>query len=143
VSDLFGCRLSVLGFSGEFQGLMKDYWSRYGWTVAWAALLFTLSSIPELSPPLHLFDWEDKLHHLLAYMPLGWLLMRSLVWQGGSNRRALWLAIVIGTLYGIADEIHQHFVPGREMDWADAAADAVGIALGSWIFYRRRKMEAL
>lgn len=118
---------------------MKVLWSRYGWTMAWAALLFILSSIPDLSPPLHVFEWEDKLHHFLAYMPLGWLLMRSVVWRGSSTRKALWLAIAIGMMYGIIDEIHQYFVPGRVMDWTDAAADTTGIALGSWLFHRRRK----
>jgi VanZ family protein len=118
---------------------MKDFGSRYGWTIAWAALLFILSSTPDLSPPVHLFDWEDKLHHLLAYTPLGWLLMRSIVWQGNSSRKMLRLAIVIGILYGITDEIHQHFVPGRTMDWTDAVADAGGVALGSWFFHHRRK----
>ena len=118
---------------------MKDSWSRYGWTIAWAALLFMVSSIPDLSPPLHLFEWDDKVQHFLAYTPLGWLLMRSIVWRGSSTRKALWLVLAFGALYGITDEIHQHFVPGRTMDWTDAVADAAGIALGSWLFHYRRK----
>ncbi|MCI0693066.1 VanZ family protein [candidate division KSB1 bacterium] len=121
------------------QGLIRELGRRYGWTIAWAALLFILSSIPELSPPAHVFEWDDKLHHLLAYTPLGWLLMRSLVWRGSSTRKTLWLAIALGMLYGITDEFHQHFVPGRMMDWTDAVADAGGIALGSWFFHFRRK----
>ena len=121
---------------------MKDSWSRYGWTIAWAALLFILSSIPDFSPSLHVFKWEDKLHHFLAYTPLGWLLMRSLVWRGNSTRKAVWLAIALGTLYGISDEIHQYFVPGRVMDWTDAVADTCGIALGSWFFHYRSKPTA-
>lgn len=118
---------------------MKDFWSRYGWTIAWAALLFILSSIPELTPPLHVFEWDDKVEHLLAYTPLGWLLMRAIVWRGNSTRKALWLVLALGTLYGITDEVHQYFVPGRRMDWSDVAADVGGIALGSWFFHYRRK----
>ncbi len=76
---------------------------------------------------------------LLAYAPLGWLLMRSMLWHGSSSRKALWLVIALGTLYGISDEIHQHFVPGRVMGWTDAVADVGGIALGSWLFHHRRK----
>jgi VanZ family protein len=121
---------------------MRELGRRYGWTIAWAALLFILSSTPDLSPPLHVFEWDDKLHHVLAYAPLGWLLMRSMVWRGSSTRKALWLAITLGALYGISDEIHQHFVPGRVMDWTDAAADACGIALGSWFFHYRHKPAA-
>lgn len=121
---------------------MREFGSRYGWTIAWAALLFILSSIPDLSPPLHVFEWEDKLHHFLAYTPLGWLLMRSMVWRGSSTRKALWLAIALGMGYGISDEIHQYFVPGRMMDWTDAVADTCGIALGSWFFHYRHKATA-
>ena len=124
-------------------GLISAFGKRYGWTIAWAALLFILSSIPDLSPPLHLFEWEDKLEHLLAYTPLGWLLMRSIVWRANSTRKTLWLVLVIGMLYGISDEIHQHFVPGRMMDWMDAVADTCGIALGSWLFHYRRKTATM
>jgi VanZ family protein len=45
-------------------------------------------------------------------------------------------------LYGISDEIHQYFVPGRMMDWTDAVADSCGITLGSWFFHYRRKSTA-
>jgi VanZ family protein len=124
-------------------GLIREFGRRYVLTIAWAALLFILSSIPDLSPSLHLFEWEDKVHHFLAYMPLGWLLMRSIVWQGNSTRKALCLVIALGAVYGISDEIHQHFVPGRMMDWTDAVADTCGIALGSWLFHYRRKARTV
>jgi VanZ family protein len=115
---------------------------RHGLTIAWAALLFGLSSIPDLSFPVSVFSWDDKIQHVLAYMPLGFLLLRSIVWQDQINRKKLWLAIVIGALYGATDEIHQHFVPGRFMDWTDAAADAAGVMLGGCFFYlwRRRQL---
>jgi VanZ family protein len=120
-------------------GLLGAFGRRYGWTIAWAALLFILSSIPDLKTPLHIFEWDDKLQHFLAYTPLGWLLMRSIVWRGGSTRKALWLVLALGMLYGITDEFHQYFVPGRMMDWADVVADTCGIALGSWLFHYRCK----
>ncbi len=122
--------------------MTKAFWSRYGWTIVWAALLFILSSIPDLTPPLHIFEWDDKVEHLLAYTPLGWLLMRSIVWRGNSTRKALWLALTLGTLYGITDEFHQYFVPGRTMDWSDVAADVGGLTLGSWFFHYRHKPPA-
>jgi VanZ family protein len=119
-----------------FQGLRKDFWRRYGATIAWAALLFALSSMPDLVSPVHASEWDDKYEHLLAYLPLGWLLMRSISWNGKANNKALWLTVMIGLLYGISDELHQHFVPGRMMDWKDVVADFVGIALGGLLFLR-------
>jgi len=38
-------------------------------------------------------------------------------------------AFVITVLYGVSDEFHQSFVPGRTPDVADVAADAAGAAL--------------
>jgi VanZ family protein len=122
--------------------MTSNFWRRYGPTIAWATLLFGLSSIPDLSSPVHFSSWDDKFEHTLAYMPLGWLLMRSLTWNGRNRRTALWLTIIIGTLYGVSDEIHQYFIPGRFMDWGDALADSVGVALGGGFFCRWRKRKS-
>jgi len=118
---------------------MKKFLQRYGPALAWSILLFTLSSIPDLAFPVTVFSWDDKIHHAAAYTPLGFLLLRAVVGKGVCRRKDLWLAIVIGGLYGISDEIHQHFVPGRFMDWPDAAADTLGVTFGSWIFYKWRE----
>lgn len=120
---------------------MKENLQRYGPAIAWVILLFILSSIPNLAFPVRFFGWDDKIHHALAYMPLGFLLLRGIVGKGEYRRQALGLAICIGALYGISDEIHQHFVPGRFMDWTDAAADAVGVTLGSGIFAKWRAYQ--
>jgi len=118
---------------------MKNFLQRCGPALAWAILLFVLSSIPDLAFPVTVFSWDDKIHHAAAYTPLGFLLLHSLVGKGVVGRRDFWLAILIGALYGVSDEIHQHFVPGRFMDWTDAAADTCGVMLGSWIFYKWRQ----
>jgi len=115
---------------------MKNFLRRYGLTIAWAALLFGLSSISDLSSPVNLFSWDDKIQHALAYMPFGWLLLRSLAWKRKIHRGDFGFAIIIGVLYSVTDEIHQYFVPGRFMDWTDAVADAIGVTVGGWIFYR-------
>jgi VanZ family protein len=40
-------------------------------------------------------------------------------------------AVVLSTLYGVSDEWHQSFVPGRSPDVLDVAADAVGSTIGA------------
>jgi VanZ family protein len=45
------------------------------------------------------------------------------------------LAIVLAIAYGVSDEFHQRFVPGRSSDVYDVLADAEGAAaaaLGAW-----------
>ena len=71
----------------------------------------------------------DKGEHLVAYAVLGWLLWRAAVTSSAHSVAALaplW-AVLIGTAYGVSDEIHQLGVPGRSCDVADLAADVLGL----------------
>src|SRR5688500_19210947 len=80
----------------------------YRWTpvVAWAALIFTLSSIPDLGTGLGGWDLAlRKLAHAAEYAVLGALLFRTL----GRELQA----IAIGIAYAVTDEVHQAFVPSR------------------------------
>ncbi len=83
--------------------------------------IFYLSSRPgnEVGLPA---PW-DKLAHFLAYALLGFLL----AWGLGKRRTAFGLA----ALYGLLDEFHQRFTPGREVSLGDFLADALGAALGA------------
>jgi VanZ family protein len=108
------------------------------------ALLFVLSSMPDLpsGPP----GLTDKHAHSIAYAVLGGLLLRALsgaAWAGITWRRVA-AAVALSTLYGVTDELHQWFVPGREASLADLAADAVGagvaaVVLGAWAIIRPRR----
>jgi VanZ family protein len=101
------------------------------------AVLFGLSSIPRPPEPPPSFPLTDKAAHLLLYAGLGGLVVRALA--GGWSRPVTFgtacLAAAISTLYGASDEIHQHFVPPREMDAIDLAADAAGAALAAGVLY--------
>jgi len=45
--------------------------------------------------------------------------------------RAAGLAIAIAVSYGLTDEVHQMFVPGRSAEVADLIADAAGACAGT------------
>lgn len=129
----------------KFKENLDWLWKNYRVPILWAAVLFIQSSIPDFDPPVRLTNWDDKWAHLLIYMPLGFFLMRSLTQtRGGASTTLLFLlAAGIGALYGVFDEVHQHFVPGRHMDWRDAVADGLGVVLGSWLYLRVRRRLAL
>ena len=55
------------------------------------------------------------------------------------GRRAIPVAAAIALAYAISDEIHQSFVPGRDADPLDVAADAAGIALACLALRRWRR----
>ncbi len=121
--------------------------SRGGWLVAilWAAFIFILSSIPgwklDFVPPI--WGW-DKLAHVVLYAVLGVLILRAL----GFRRAAFGLAIIFSVAYGLFDELHQVFVPGRTPSLADLAADAVGSTIGVMLLgkqilrFSRRKQDS-
>jgi VanZ family protein len=67
--------------------------------------------------------------HAVLYAILGVLLLGALL-PGRATSRAAALAIVIASLYGVTDEVHQAFVPGRIPDVLDWAWDTVGAAAG-------------
>ena len=130
--------------------MTNNSWRCYWAPFAWAAVLFVLSSIPDLHPPIHISRWDDKYGHILIYIPLGFLLMRSLMSSSRqiAIRRLAVLAVLLGTAYGIFDELHQYFVPGRSTDWLDVAADCLGTILGSIIYLKlpehwQEKLRAL
>ena len=97
--------------------------------------IFWLSSISR--PPDLPGGVSDKGAHGLLYFGLGVLLVRA---RAGGWRRPVTLgiaaaAIVVATLYGISDEIHQYFVPLRQMEVRDILADAIGASLAASALY--------
>ena len=46
------------------------------------------------------------------------------------------LAFAGALAIGIADELHQATLPGRQAGWDDLAADAVGALIGTWVLAR-------
>src|SRR5687768_13735069 len=103
--------------------------------VAWAALIFAFSSVPDLGTGLGGWDLVlRKIAHAAEYAVLGALLVRATGRAG--------LAVGLGTLYAISDEVHQSFVPGRLGSPLDVALDAVGVLVGValWQMVRSRRL---
>lgn len=91
--------------------------------IAYMALIFYLSSIPlEFPEIIDRLDPTKFSLHVIEYSVLGFLLLNL-----NKNFR---LSILIGTFYGISDEIHQYFVPFRAMSFFDVLADVIGVMIG-------------
>ncbi|MGA2623632.1 MAG: VanZ family protein [Bacteroidota bacterium] len=97
--------------------------------IIWAVVIFILSSVPSSAIPKMDILSHDKLIHGTIFFIFGVFVYRALA-PGNASHRFNWkralvsFAIVAG--YGILDELHQHFVPGRTPDIYDALADALG-----------------
>lgn len=105
--------------------------SRWAPVVLYMGVIFYASAQPEVAIPSAL---SDKSSHAIAYSVLGVLLVRALA--GGLPARirvrTALLAVLLATVYGASDELHQAFVPGRTADVYDLYADAAGAAAGAF-----------
>lgn len=90
--------------------------------------IFALSNTAHPPIPALFRGWSDKVLHALLYAPLA--VLWGLVFQGSPWRRALWGWAVAG-LFGLTDELHQGFVPGRVASLWDWVADLLGAAAGA------------
>ena len=109
---------------------------RWGPVVAWAALIFVLSSISGLGTGLGFWDLVlRKIAHATEFAILAALLLRA------SRRPGL--AIAVGIAYAISDELHQAFVPGRHGAPLDVVIDSVGVVVGAFLAKTRWPPEII
>jgi VanZ family protein len=121
--------------------MFEVIWMRVAWYLAMAAVaVLALMPIEHLQLPV--FDWWDKAQHALAFVVLtGWAL---LLWPLHTMR-----VVLVMLAYGAGIEAAQWAVGWRFAEWADLAADAVGVSVawlvvnGWWRFERRKQERAV
>ena len=98
--------------------------------------IFLLSSIPDQGEPTStaeaLLQWMTPELQNYLHIPLFGGLAATWAWAlqpTVGRRRALWLALVICSLFSLSDEWHQLHVPGRYASLTDLALNQVGILL--------------
>lgn len=111
--------------------------------------IWLLSSQQTLPLPHGVFG-VDKIAHCIAYAVLA---ASMVLWippsiqstddtgstvdgerkNSANYRRLLLLCFVLASLYGVLDEFHQSFVPGRDCSVGDLVADTLGAGLGTGV----------
>jgi VanZ family protein len=104
------------------------------YAVVLASVIVTASGRSQVAAP-GIVDF-DKAAHFAVFGLLATLVVRPL-----SGRR-VWMAVVIVSLFGASDEVHQSLTPGRAMEFADWIADTSGAIVAvmvytCWPQYRR------
>ncbi len=95
-------------------------------SIFWMAVIYFLSSRPGSDFPA-MFVGADKLVHFAVFGMLGPLITGALGRPGtGDPWGRILLVTVVVALYGVLDEFHQSFVPGRTSSAGDVMADAAG-----------------
>ena len=110
--------------------------SHGGPVLAYAALIFYLSSLSRFPEPVSFDFGFDKVAHFAEYFLFGALLYRWVFQAGVCSARwcVLGISIFIGTLYALGDEWHQSFVPGRDASLWDVLFDVFGVGAGAAAF---------
>ncbi len=133
-------------------------------TIAYALMIFYLSSRSDIQIPTNIFKIPilyairdllenagiyfvtdllkyayahlDKVAHMFLYFGLGVFL--HMTFRHSDNpimtKYAAPFAFFVGILYGISDEIHQTYVPGRTGNIQDLFANGIGLFLAQIIF---------
>lgn len=125
----------------------------WGYVFAYAGFIFYLSSLSTPLAPLARFAFlralekyhTDWLFHIVEYTVLGIFLVRAVSLSMPTRLPVWWIAVawIAGTLYGYSDEWHQRFVPERQYDLLDWAADIIGVSIGIyyWFVQYRKKVN--
>ncbi len=99
----------------------------------YAGFIFSLSSRSFHGAEI---SFKADYFHLVEFCTLG--LFLCCFWEpmlGRRNGFVFYACVVVsGLLYGVADEFHQSYVPGRDADVWDVLYDAVGLSIGCGIY---------
>ncbi|MCE5203602.1 MAG: VanZ family protein [Actinomycetia bacterium] len=98
----------------------------FKWTLVavWMAVIFRLSALPGSAVPGRF----GSVGHFGGYAVLGGLVLLAL------EKPSWWLrAVALASAYGITDELHQLFVPGRMCDPVDWVVDTTGAFVGALV----------
>ena len=112
----------------------KKRFISWGAVFVYALLIFYLSSLEQ--PPAVGVSNFDKVLHAFEYCIFSILIFRALLVtnKNGVKNRIIFLAVLFSTLYGLSDEVHQYFVPTRQMSGIDLLFDFFGSFAGVLLY---------
>jgi len=100
-------------------------------------MIFLLSATPKI-PKIPGPPYMHFVVHFFEYLGFGLIVLVALRSRKMDN--PLIAAGIICVLYGISDEVHQLFVPGRIADVGDVLADSLGSLAGIALTDRARRL---
>ena len=100
--------------------------------------IFFLSHQPDDSLYIPPIPGLDKIAHMTIYAVLAAAVLYALksLFSDEKKLRLSLLTISICVLYGMGDEFHQSFIPGRYSSIADIAADTLGAIAACLVWFR-------
>jgi VanZ family protein len=117
---------------------MKKWLWRWGPVIVWLVVIFggsSIGSLPRADDEL-LDAIVHRVAHMFEFAVLGVLLLRAISERGSITwRQVLGVTLLCG-LYGVTDEWHQAYVPGRSSELSAVPFDLGGGLIGAWLYRR-------
>ena len=92
----------------------------------------TLSMVA-LQPMPQMLNWQDKLHHFLAYTGLCWILLAAY-----EKQQKIWKLTILLILFVGCIEFAQSYTGYRQADLMDLLANIAGILVAALLYRVRR-----
>lgn len=112
--------------------------------ISYSAMIFYVSGLPNLDVGFG-FSYLDKFLHVVEYAILGFLFARAL--KGAKTTfsflKLISFTLLFTVLFGISDEWHQMFIPGRDASSMDVLSDSMGGLIGAFSFLWTIKRSTL
>lgn len=116
--------------------------------ILYMIVIFILSSMPA-DAVVELPRWDSPIKESLHLVEFGilylLLFLSALTFSEMTPKRNL-ILILVSSLYGLSDEIHQYFVPYRSATVIDLVKDVIGVLVASWILfgaYQQKRFQKL
>lgn len=104
--------------------IFKKYWVP---VALYAGFIFYVSSLPE---PVQTLQVDLSVLHVPMFFVLSYLFARAVLGTRNiATSRAIAASIIVTTAYGVLDELHQLYVPGRTFSYFDMGLDLFGASL--------------
>jgi predicted adenine nucleotide alpha hydrolase (AANH) superfamily ATPase/VanZ family protein len=105
--------------------------------IFWMGLIFVLSHQPYNFFPFETTIVQQIVVHIFLYAVLAYFLVIAIFswnksWQ---LKNILSFSVFFSIFYGITDEYHQGFIPGRFVSFLDLGFDTIGAVLGAFLYY--------
>ncbi len=102
-------------------------WAPVALLLAYETYLSAQPRLPAIGPS---FDQKDKLEHAAYFFLTGLAAVRAARFgERWSHVKTAVFLILSAVLWACLDEIHQSFVPDREVEIADVVMDTAGVTL--------------
>lgn len=101
------------------------------WVILFAATTLPAKELPKTGV-------SDKIEHFLGYFILTFLFSNALFFQNKNKmfkKFPITVALLIVAFYGMIDEVHQYFIPGRFCDFYDWTADVIGALVAGIVYF--------